>query len=156
MLRASSLALLLAFASAPALAQPVSPVPEIAHEQAAQQILDRTDWKQAEVIDVELGDHHYTPATMEFRLHQPYVLRLKNVGGHAHDLKGQAFYRAIVAKMVLGRNGRVVTPFIQSVYVRPKAELELWFVPVAEGDYEFFCTIDGHREEGMEGRIVIR
>jgi len=28
-------------------------------------------------------------------------------------------------------------------------------VDLVPGEYEFYCPIDGHREEGMEGKVVV-
>ena len=122
----------------------------------ALQLIDNADWAAANVIEVELGDHHYTPADLIFERNRPTILRLKNVGGVAHDLKGEAFFRAIVAKMALSSAGRVVTPYLQSIYIRQRQEMELWFIPLQAGEFPFFCTIGDHQASGMEGKIVIR
>ena len=58
--------------------------------------------------------------------------------------------------MAQNRHGRVVTPVLRSVYVKRGQEMEMWFVPIRAGTYNFFCGIDDHREEGMEGQITIR
>lgn len=124
-------------------------------EAEAQQLIESSDWNAATVVSVELHDHHYVPGQLRFEKGRPYILRLKNVGGQAHDMKGSTFFTAIVARMATSQAGRVVTPYMRSIYVRPKQEIELWFVPVKTGTFDFFCTLDGHREAGMEGAVVI-
>ena len=123
---------------------------------AALQLVDNADWASAAVIEVELGDHHYTPSDLVFERNRPTILRLKNVGGVAHDLKGDAFFRAIVAKMAMSTAGRVVTPYLHSIYIRQRQEMELWFIPLDAGTFPFFCTIGDHQASGMEGTITIR
>lgn len=142
----------------------LSPMPSAAQTQpfwsepqpGALQLIDNADWAAAKVVEVELGDHHYTPSNLTFERNQPTILRLKNIGGVAHDLKGEAFFRSIVAKMALSSAGRVVTPYLQSIYIRQRQEMELWFIPVQVGEFPFFCTIGDHQESGMEGKIIIR
>jgi plastocyanin len=36
-----------------------------------------------------------------------------------------------------------------------KALEEVYFIPVKDGTYEFVCTIEGHMEKGMRGKITI-
>lgn len=124
-------------------------------EAEAQKLIESRDWNAATVVSVELHDHHYEPGQLRFEKGRPYILRLKNVGGQAHDMKGSTFFTAIVARMATSQAGRVVTPYMRSIYVRPKQEIELWFVPVKAGTFDFFCTLEGHREAGMEGSVVI-
>lgn len=125
-------------------------------EAEAQKLIEGSDWNTASVVSVELHDHHYEPGQLRFEKGRPYILRLKNVGGQAHDMKGSTFFTAIVARMATSQAGRVITPYMRSIYVRPKQEIELWFVPVKSGTFDFFCTLEGHREAGMEGSVVIR
>lgn len=148
------LSLLVALAASPVAAQ--APHYWSEPQPGALQLIDNADWASAKVVEVELGDHHYTPADLVFERSRPTIVRLKNVGSVAHDLKGDAFFRAIVAKMALSSAGRVVTPYLQSIYIRPRQEMELWFIPVQAGEFPFFCTIGDHQESGMEGTIVIR
>ena len=83
------------------------------------------------------------------------LVKLKNVGGEAHDMVGGSFFDAIVARMTNSRTGRVVTPYLRSIYVSPRQEIEIWFVAVRPGSYEFFCSLPGHRDAGMEGEVII-
>lgn len=145
---------LLLLAGTTALAETSKPWTE--PQPGALQLVDNADWNAAAVIEVELGDHHYTPADLVFDRNRPTILRLKNVGGVAHDLKGEGFFRAIVAKMALSTAGRVVTPFMNSLYIRPRQEMELWFIPLRAGTFPVLCTIGDHQQAGMEGTIVIR
>ena len=69
---------------------------------------------------------------------------------------GTFFQKDVIAlRMVSTKFGRVTADDISSIYIRPKQEAELWFVPLKKGDYSFICTIPGHREDGMEGDIRI-
>ena len=124
-------------------------------EAEGRQVLAAADWEKAEVLEVTLDDHSYSPEQMRFERGRPYVLKLKNVGGEAHDMVGGSFFDAIVARMTNSRTGRVVTPYLRSIYVSPRQEIEIWFVAVRPGSYEFFCSLPGHRDAGMEGEVII-
>lgn len=114
------------------------------------------DWSKAQEFVVELGDHHYSPSELSFAVGHPVVLRLKNVGNTSHDMIGGSFFRAIMLKMARGRSGHVVATGVHSIYIRPKQEMELWFLPIQRGEFSFFCSIPGHQEAGMEGVVTIR
>jgi uncharacterized cupredoxin-like copper-binding protein len=115
------------------------------------------DWEQVREVVVELSDHHYEPSELVFKLGVPYMLRLKNIGGVAHDMVGGTFFSkdVIALRMVNSRVGRVTADGLGSVYVRPKYDTELWFVPIRKGEYSFTCSIPGHRESGMEGTVRV-
>lgn len=114
-------------------------------------------WDEAREIVVELDDDNYEPGNILLRRGMPYRLRLKNIGIKAHDMVGGSFFEenAIALKMVSTKVGRVTADRINSVYVRPKNETEIWFVALKAGEFSFFCSIPSHREAGMEGVIKI-
>ena len=119
-------------------------------------LIDQMDWDKAKVVEVRLSEHDYSPSDLVFVRNKPYILRLNNVGVVSHDMVGGSFFGAIAIKMAQNRGGRIVTPVLSSIYVKPKQQMELWFVPVRAGTYSFFCSIAGHREGGMEGEVIVK
>lgn len=115
------------------------------------------DWTAVTSVVVELDDNNYEPNELSFKWGKPYKLVLKNRGGAAHDMVGGSFFAkdVIALYMVNSKVGRVTADDVSSIYIRPKNETEVWFVPVKKGAYDFFCSIPGHREAGMEGNIKI-
>ncbi len=141
----------------PVWVSPVSGAPAgLIPETEAARILEIVDWRKAEEVEIRLADHRYTPDELTFESYRPYRIRMRNVGETVHDMAGGDFFRGIVAQMVQSNTGRVVTPYIRSIYIRPGQEIELWFVPVKAGEFSFFCSLPGHREDGMEGLVTIR
>lgn len=114
-------------------------------------------WDLAKEIVVELDDDNYEPGEIVLKRGMPYRVHLKNIGVKAHDMVGGSFFEedAIALKMVSTKVGRVTADHINSVYIRPKNEAEVWFVALKVGQYSFFCSIPGHREAGMEGLVKI-
>jgi uncharacterized cupredoxin-like copper-binding protein len=115
------------------------------------------DWAQATRIEVDLGDHLYEPDRITLHKGKPYKLTLNNVGRFAHDMVGGSLFdeSVIALRMVNSNAGRVIADRVNSVYVRPKHTIELWLVPLMEGEYSFYCSLNGHREDGMEGTVTI-
>ena len=49
----------------------------------------------------------------------------------------------------------MLTPHVHEVHVSPGGEVALHLVPKVEGEYWVFCSIQGHREDGMEALFTI-
>lgn len=115
------------------------------------------DWSKVTEVVVELDDNSYEPHNLRFSVGKPYKMLLKNIGGAAHDMVGGSLFneQVMALRMINTRVGRVTAENISSVYIRPKQEAEVWFVPLKKGTYSFFCSIPGHREAGMEGGVAI-
>ncbi|NMG75885.1 cupredoxin domain-containing protein [Aromatoleum diolicum] len=115
------------------------------------------DWSAAIEVEIALQDHHYEPEQISLKRGQPYRLVLKNVGAVAHDMVGGSLLNesVIALRMVNSAAGRVLADYVNSVYVRSKNSIELWLVPLKEGEYSFYCSLPGHRDDGMEGVVHI-
>ena len=115
------------------------------------------DWNAVEEVVVELADHMYEPTTLIFKLGKPYKMRLKNIGSTSHDMVGGSFFteKVIALRMINSKAGRIMADDINSIYLRAKNDTELWFIPLKEGEFTFFCSLPQHRESGMEGTIKI-
>lgn len=137
-------------------------IPAVAAEDEEQVLrqhpaLATVKWDAVKEIVVELDDDNYAPGKIILKRGMAYRLRLKNIGVKAHDMVGGSFFEedAIALKMVSTKVGRVTADHINSVYIRPKNEAEVWFVALKVGEFSFFCSIPGHREAGMEGVVRI-
>ena len=89
----------------------------------------------ARTIDIVATDFSSKPAEVSVKVGEVVNLRLINQGVTVHDI------------VVPAQGIWIVTPAGQSVasgirFDRP-------------GEYEFFCSVPGHREAGMIGRIVV-
>jgi uncharacterized cupredoxin-like copper-binding protein len=114
------------------------------------------DWTAAEVVSVLLEDNSFSPEDVELKLHQPYKLVLTNVSDRAkHDLVDLHFFHAVVLKEVVVGGIVVNTHHIHSLELKPNSSSTLYLVPVKVGENDIYCSIEGHREDGMEGYITI-
>ncbi|MFQ5571352.1 MAG: hypothetical protein ACE5G0_16875 [Rhodothermales bacterium] len=122
------------------------------------------DWDTrttVEVTMVESGDAlSFSPNELTFEAGKPYVLKivnpLENRSKHyfSPDL-AKDFFRAIATRKVQTDNAEYKAPYFKAVELLIGGELEIYFVPVLGGTYDFLCTITGHADAGMVGKITI-
>ncbi len=118
-------------------------------------IVKATDWDKMQTITVELDEHSYAPQNIELKAGQPYKLELKNRGEKKHYFTAPEFYKAIATRKVQSRDGEVKAPYFKALEVLVEGQLDIYFVPVTKGEFPVYCTIDDHREQGMEGKLTV-
>jgi plastocyanin len=89
----------------------------------------------ARIVEVAATDFSFRPAEITVKAGEVINLRLVNQGVAAHDLVIPA-----VGIWLLAAPGQSMTGGV--TFDRP-------------GEYEFFCSVPGHRDVGMIGRIVV-
>jgi len=131
----------------------VSPTP-VANADA---LVKAADWSKAETITVVMGEHHYTPMDLKLKAGQPYKLELKNEGDKDHYYTAPEFFKNVAwRKAMVNKQAEIKAPYFTAVEVLKKTgQLDLYFIAVNKGSYPVYCTIDDHREKGMEGSVVI-
>jgi uncharacterized cupredoxin-like copper-binding protein len=123
----------------------------------ADEIVKAADWKKLKTITVTMEEHSYGPQNISFKVGQPYKLELKNVGDKDHYYTSPDFFRAIATrKVMVNKQAEIKAPYFKAFEVLKKnGQLDVYFVPVVKGQYKVYCTIDDHREKGMEGALTI-
>ena len=102
------------------------------------------------VIDVRLSEFKFAPAQIELTHGVAYVLRLTNVGAHAHDLSAKDFFQTVTFGP--GSSARTVKGDVEV----PKDQIvEVELIPAKPGIYEMHCTRPMHSMMGMKGKIVV-
>lgn len=128
----------------------------------ASEWIDFVNWDAA--TRVEMSAHevsedqmHFMPDHLEFEAGKPYILVMKSEEGNQekHYFHSPDFYKAIATRKAQTANAEYKAPYFDDIELQVNGELELYFVPVIEGDYQIWCTIPGHREKGMEGELHI-
>ena len=122
----------------------------------ADEIVSATDWETMQTVTVELDEHSYTPEDLVFEAGKPYKLELKNLGEKKHYFTAPEFYKAIATRKAQTRDGEIKAPYFKAIEVLVAGQVDLYFVPVGKGEFPVYCTIDDHREQGMEGKISVR
>lgn len=122
----------------------------------AAEIVAKADWKNLEVVTVTLEEHSYTPQDLSFKVGKAYRIELKNAGEKDHYYTAPEFFKAVAwRKAMVNKQAEIKAPYFTAVEIIKKGQLDLYFVPVKAGSYKVYCTIDDHREKGMEGTITV-
>lgn len=148
---------LIFFAAAAALLIATTASGQESYIRNAQDYVGKVDWNALETITVTITEHHYEPTDLKFMAGKPYKLELKNQGKKDHYFTAPEFFRNVAwRKAMVNKQAEIKAPYFTAVEIlKEGGQLDLYFVPVTKGSYEVFCTIEGHRAEGMEGSIVI-
>ena len=112
----------------------------------------------ATTLAVEVNEFAYAPAALEVPAGQPVELVLTNSGTLEHD------FSIVEIPLVNGAssNGGMdhemgATEAQPDLHVAAAAgqSATLKFTPSKSGTYEFICTVEGHKEAGMVGTLVV-
>ncbi len=89
----------------------------------------------APTLAVDLVDFGFSPHEIRVKAGQPVNLRIANQGRVLHDLTVPALgYQAVV---------------------QPGQQVSVGLPALSSATYEFYCSVPGHREAGMRGRLVV-
>lgn len=115
------------------------------------------DWSKMKIVKVVLDEYAFSPSELVFHQGVPYKLQIANEGSSKHYFTAGKFFRAIATRKVQSNaDGEIKAPYFLALEVFPDRSLDLYFIPVRQGTYRLRCTIHGHAERGMTGRIVIK
>ena len=109
-------------------------------------------------ITVEASDFAYNPLSITIPAGQPVSLMLKNLGKVEHDF---VIDKINVTDMVASDSG----PAEHHQMNQPEYDLHffakagetatLQFTALEPGTYEVFCSVEGHKEAGMVGELIV-
>ncbi|MBF0610675.1 MAG: hypothetical protein G8345_07515 [Magnetococcales bacterium] len=121
------------------------------------EVVKNADWKAMQTITVNLDEHSYEPKNLTLKVGQPYKLVMKDVGEKKHYYTAPEFYKSIATrKAESAKDGEIKAPYFNAFEMMPGGgTLALYFVPMVKGTYPVYCTVDDHRQQGMEGTIVV-
>lgn len=109
-------------------------------------------------ITISLGsvtdELKFFPNLLEFESGKRYKLVLKNPSPEKHYFTSKDFADASWTQKVEAGNVEVKGA-IRELELKPGAEAEWVFVPMKSGTYNLRCTVPGHAEAGMIGKITI-
>jgi uncharacterized cupredoxin-like copper-binding protein len=117
-------------------------------------------------IKVQLGDEknarRFVPNMIELETGKLYRLILSNPSTEKHYFSSEGLSQAVFTRKVQinsaeGKALAEVKGIIREIEVYPNAVTEWWFVPIKTGQFnDLKCTIPGHADAGMVGRITIK
>jgi uncharacterized cupredoxin-like copper-binding protein len=119
-------------------------------------ISKNTDWKKMETVTINMEEFFYEPGDLVLKANTPYKLELVNKGEKKHYYTAPEFYKAVATRKVQSRDGEIKMPYLDAVEVLVGGQIDLYIVPVTKGEFPVYCTIDDHRDQGMEGTITVQ
>ena len=100
------------------------------------------------------GELKFFPNNLEFVAGEKYKIILDNPSPVKHYFTAKDFADASWTQKV--QAGKVeVKGAIHELELKPGAEAEWVLVPMKPGVYQLYCSIPGHREAGMIGKIAV-
>lgn len=140
-----------------ALMLPLSAGAQDAYIRNAQDYVGKADWNATETVTITMTEHHYEPTDLKLKVGKPYKLELKNKGTKDHYYTAPEFFRGVAwRKAMVNGQAEIKAPYFTAFEVlKNGGQLDLYFVPVSKGSYPVYCTIEDHRQQGMEGSIAI-
>jgi uncharacterized cupredoxin-like copper-binding protein len=113
---------------------------------------------EMEQVKVSLGNSagelKFFPDNFQFKSGKQYKLLLDNPSPVKHYFTSKDFADASWTKKV--QAGKVeVKGAIHELELKPGAEAEWVITPMRSGSYKLYCSIPGHSEAGMTGKILV-
>ncbi len=110
-------------------------------------------------ITIEAGDLYFSPAEIEVVAGQPVRLILNNTGALEHDWSIDHIAVTAVHEDSVHSDDHVhhMAGHDPDLHIAAMAGEQgvLEFTPTEPGTYEITCTVAGHKEAGMVGRLVV-
>ncbi|MBI2200466.1 MAG: cupredoxin domain-containing protein [Armatimonadetes bacterium] len=112
-----------------------------------------TSWAAAP-LRVEMVEFKFRPAVIRVQAGRLVTLRLVNRGQIAHQFETVALRGVPIT--VANDQLDVEAPGLDVVRLQPGTSATVQFLPRQRGRFPIVCTIEGHREAGMEGILEVR
>ena len=110
-------------------------------------------------MTVDATDFAYSPESITVPAGQPVTLRLNNSGAVEHDF---VIDKISVSDVEASETGPAMhhqmgemPDYDLHFYAKAGESAVLKFTPLEPGTYEIYCTIEGHREAGMRGTLIV-
>ncbi|MBP1752928.1 MAG: hypothetical protein H6Q57_1764 [Geobacteraceae bacterium] len=117
-------------------------------------------------ITVQLGNEKnalaFFPETITMETGKLYKLVLTNPSPQKHYFSSEGMAQGVFTRKVQvnGPDGKAIAEIkgqIREIEVYPGGKTEWWMVPVKTGNFsDLKCTIPGHTQGGMTGKIIIK
>lgn len=112
----------------------------------------------ASTVTVTMRDLAFAPTSVSMMSGDEVRLRLENDGALVHDFTMDRMpHRSLrmMGGMQDGEHMHEQSRYAMHMALEPSSTGSLDFAPTERGEYEFYCTVPGHREAGMRGTIRV-
>ena len=106
----------------------------------------------ASTVALKLEDIKFDTTALSATKGQALTVNLTNTGALDHDFTMEKLDGAAT---IDGKDAKATGQAVHAA-LKPKATGKLVITPSAAGTFTFFCTVPGHREAGMQGRLTVK
>lgn len=107
------------------------------------------------LLGTKNNEYAISPKTWNLQTGKLYKVTLVNEGKIKHEWAAPEFALTIWTRKV--EVGKVeIKGVINEVELGPGTTADWYFVPIRTGEFEMACEIEGHRENGMVGKVVVK
>jgi uncharacterized cupredoxin-like copper-binding protein len=105
-------------------------------------------------INIHPSQYTYDPKKIILKKNQKASLILNNHDSIDHDIEIKQIQLAEKTEEHHHEQSQVEADF--HLHASSKKQAEITFTPLEEGMYSFYCTIPGHKENGMTGILIVQ
>ena len=110
---------------------------------------------ESKTITLTMNEFQFQPAQITVNVGQPITLVLKNTGTVLHDfVSTDAMVEVMAEHGAMHDMGGMETAMHAAIEAGQQSTLE--FKATQAGTYTFYCTIAGHKEAGMTGKLIVK
>jgi len=108
-------------------------------------------------LEVTVREFSFGPVELHAKANQPVELRMKNEGQLTHDWTVEGMPASAIRAHDTGKHDMASMGTSPAMHTMAEhgTTSTIAFTPTKAGTYSFFCTVQGHREAGMQGTIVV-
>ncbi|HEY4690709.1 MAG TPA: cupredoxin domain-containing protein [Anaerolineae bacterium] len=107
-------------------------------------------------IVVKVTEFAFSPAEIRAKVGQPMRIMLQNDGAVLHDMSSiDAMVDMMQGEGASHDMGNTASQMKMHVAAEASQKATLEFKPTQAGTYEFFCSVAGHKEAGMVGKLIV-
>ncbi|WP_243388259.1 plastocyanin/azurin family copper-binding protein [Bacillus kexueae] len=129
------------------------------------------------IVEVSAFEMGYDPNIIQLKQGQEYELIMKNDGQVFHDLTSKGLDVEIIYMSEMADHPETVSfiwkmlggikvyadeghdeGMMNSIHLNTNSEdvVKIKFIPKETGEFEFYCTVPGHKEAGMVGKFIVQ
>lgn len=107
------------------------------------------------ILGAKDNEYAIKPKTWNLQTGKLYKVTLVNEGKIKHEWVAPEFTLTIWTRKV--EVGAVeIKGVINEIELGPGTKAEWYFVPIRTGEFEMACEIEGHKEAGMFGKVIVK
>lgn len=107
------------------------------------------------ILGAKDNEYAIKPKTWNLQTGKLYKVTLVNEGKIKHEWVAPEFTLTIwTRKVQVG--GVEIKGVINEIELGPGTKAEWYFVPIRTGEFEMACEIEGHKEAGMFGKVIVK